>query len=308
MRILSLLPAATDIVAALGATRELVSITHECDDPEGRDPRPRVTSTAIADGPAASVDAQVRARSAEGASLYSLDAAAISALRPDVILTQAVCDVCAVQEGEVRELAARLRPSPQVVTLAATTFDGVLTDIQRVAAALEIVERGAALVDDLGGRLRAVHDRLRAAAAPRPRATVIEWTDPLFIAGHWVPDMMRRAGGLEVLGEAGKHSTVTTADRVAAAEPAVIIGAPCGYDASRAAVAAGALLAQSDWQWARPRPLWAIDANTLTSRPGPLLVRGVEVLAAVLHPTLFAPPPAAAAVHCHPGAVLASTR
>jgi iron complex transport system substrate-binding protein len=308
MRILSLLPAATDMVAALGAAQELVGITHECDDPEGRDPRPRVTSTAIAEGPAASVDAQVRARSAEGGSLYSLDAAAIRALRPDVVLTQAVCDVCAVREGEVRELAARLRPRPQVVTLAATTFDGVLTDIQRVAAALEIAERGAALVEDLRGRLRTVHDRLGAASAPRPRATVIEWTDPLFIAGHWVPDMIRRAGGTEVLAEPGKHSTVTTVDRVAAADPAVVIVAPCGYDASRAAVAADALLAGSDWQWARTRPVWAIDANTLTSRPGPLLVRGVEVLAAVLHPTLFAPPSAATAVRCHPVGVLTSGR
>jgi iron complex transport system substrate-binding protein len=292
MRILSLLPAATDIVAALDASDEVVGITHECDDPRPATPCPRVTSTSIIDGSAADVDAAVRALSSEGDALYHLDADAIRTLAPDVILTQAVCDVCAVREADVRALADQIPPRPRVVTLGARTLDGVLAEIETVATAIGRRERGQALRAALDDRLRTIHDRLRAAAAPRPTVAVIEWTDPLFAAGHWVPDMIRRAGGRDVLGSSGAHSAQVTAAQVAATDPAVVIVAPCGYSAPRAATALNSLLADPAWAWAASRPAWALDANVLTSRPGPQLVRGVEVLAALLHPQLF-PAPAA---------------
>src|SRR5579862_6490182 len=217
MRILSLLPAATDMVVALGAEGELVGITHECDEPAtGRQGLPRVTASLVADGPAADVDAQVRDRSAQGDPLYTLDVARILALRPDIVLTQAVCEVCAVREGDVRALASTMQPMPDVIALRASTLDGmldgVLAELEVIAGALRRPGRGIALVTTLRARLRAVHDRLRAAAAPRPTVVVVEWTDPLFVAGHWVPDMIRRAGGRDGLAQSGDHSVIATID------------------------------------------------------------------------------------------------
>ncbi len=298
VRVISLLPAATDIVAALGAAANLVGITHECDDPAheaagataGATGRRRVTSSRIPDGPAAVVDAAVHACATDGLPLFTLDADGIRALRPDLLLTQALCDVCAVREGDVRALAADLSPPAATLSLAATTLDGVLEDIVRVADALGIPERGAALSASLRARLLAVHERLRAAAAPRPRVAVLEWPEPLYTAGHWVPEMVRRAGGREVLATAGAHSVAVAASAVEAADPEVLIVAPCGYDAARAADTADRLLARPEWRWARARAVWALDANALTSRPGPRLVRGVEVIAALLHPMLFPTP------------------
>jgi iron complex transport system substrate-binding protein len=306
MRILSLLPAATDIVTALGAGDELIGITHECAAPRNGGGCPRVTATAIGDDTPAVVDAAVRSRSAEGASLYTLDTETILRLHPEVVLTQAVCDVCAVDERDVRSLAARMSPQPLIISLAATTLEGVLADIERVAIAIGRSDAGTALVVALRARLRGVHDRLRSAAAPRPRVAVIEWPDPLFVAGHWVPEMIRRAGGQDVLAEAGAHSEVTTVDRIAAADPAILIIAPCGYTVDRAALVADDLLSRPEWQWAHARGVCALDANTLTSRPGPALVRGVEVLAAVLHPTLFPAPPADAAIVQRPAIMTSS--
>lgn len=287
MRIISLLPAATDIVALLGAADQLVGVSHECDAVGMRASTPRVTSTAIPDGSAQSVDAAVRSRSAIGEALYDLDRDLIRALGPDLLLTQAVCDVCAVHESDVRSLAARLDPSATVITLAATTLDGVLADIERVACGVGLGDLGAAAVAALRERLADVHNRLRAALAPRPRVAVIEWPGPVFVAGHWVPDMVRRAGGHDVVGRSGVHSTVVSGRAIEAADPEILFVAPCGYDAARARQAADALLLETEWAWARDRPVWALDANTLTSRPGPALIRGVEVLAAALHPSLF---------------------
>lgn len=293
MRVVSLLPSATDTIVALGAAPCLVGITHECDDVGMA---VRVTATAVHDDTPALIDQQVRSLAAVGAPLYSLDAGQIADLRPDVVVTQALCEVCAVHEGDVRALAATLSPPPRVVTLAATTLDDVLADIGRVAAALEIEPRGTSVVAALTERLRVVHDRLRSAAAPRPKVAVIEWTDPLFAAGHWMPDMVRRAGGRDVLSEPGAHSATVTPEIVAAADPDVIVVAPCGFGVTRAADAARTLMAADAWAWARHVPVWAIDANTLTSRPGPRLIEGVEVLASLLHPSLFPPPAPRSAV------------
>jgi iron complex transport system substrate-binding protein len=297
VRTVSLLPAASEIVAALGAADELVGVTHECDYPTAVASRARVTASAV-DGGAApgAVDAQVRELALSGAPLFAVHERAIAELRPELILTQALCDVCAVSETDVRALAARLRPEPRVVTLAATTLDGVFADVLRVAAALGAADAGARLVDELRGRIRRVHETLKAAAAPRPRVAVVEWTDPLYAAGHWVPELVHRAGGVDVLAAPGEHSRPRTVDEVRDADPEVVLVAPCGYDARRAAEEARRLLARDEWAWARGRRVWAVDANGLVSRPGPRLARGVETFARIFNPALFPPADPADAV------------
>jgi iron complex transport system substrate-binding protein len=290
MRVISLLPAATDMVAATGCGRLLVGVTHECDIPPGAPPPPRVTATAVRDDAPGAVDEQVRALSAQGVALFTLDADRIRALSCDLVITQALCEVCAVRETDVRALAATLSPPPAIITLGATTLDGMLADLERVAAAMGSAPAGLSATAALRQRILAVHERLRSAAAPRPSVAVVEWCAPVYTAGHWVPDMVRRAGGRDVVAAPGQHSAVTTAAAIAAADPEVILVAPCGYDVTRAADAATALLAQEEWRWAAGRTAWALDANHLTSRPGPRLADGIETIAAILHPTLFPTP------------------
>jgi iron complex transport system substrate-binding protein len=244
---------------------------------------PRVTSTSIdSTVDAASIDAQVRALVASGRSLYTVDWDRVRLLAPDLIVTQALCEVCAVSETECRTVAAELVPQPRLATLAASTLDGVLDDIQFVADAMCDRSAGQALVAASRERLAAVHDRLKAARAPRPRVVVIEWTDPFFLAAHWVPEMVHRAGGHDVLGATGGHSTVVTREMILAARPDIVLVAPCGYDVERAAQAAR----PQTW----PASVWALDANALLSRPGPRLIDGVETMAAIFHPALFGPP------------------
>lgn len=290
MRVISLLPSATDMVAALGAMESLVGVTHECDHPPVVASRARVTATAV-DPQAAPgvVDEQVRALTGAGQPLYTLREDRIRDLRPDVILTQALCEVCAVMEGDVRALAARLRPAPQVVTLSATTLDGVLDDLMRVGAAIGSADEAEEWVAGARARMRTVHETLKAAKAPRPRVAVIEWGDPLYAAGHWMPEMVKRAGGVDVLATPGQHSVPVTMDQLRAADPEVLLIAPCGYDLARAVSEGERLLALDQWQWARSRQVFAIDANAYTSRPGPRLVDGIEILARLFNPQLFSP-------------------
>jgi len=291
MRILSLLPAATEIVDALGAADELVGVSHECDYPPRIATLPRATRSSLqASSDAAEIDRAVRQAAAAGAPLFELDESLIGALAPDVILTQALCDVCAVSEDDVRAIAARLPTMPTIITVSATRLADVLTDVRRIAGALGRDAAGDAAVADAEARWRAVHDVLAAAHAPRPRVAVIEWTHPLFVAGHWVPEMVRRAGGEDVLCQPGVHSRTVSIEAVQRARPDVMVFAPCGYDCRRAAVAGRSLLDSDEWSWARHSSCWAIDGNALTSRPGLRLVQGVETLAALLHPSLFAPP------------------
>jgi iron complex transport system substrate-binding protein len=298
MRIVSLLPAATEIAASLGAGDDLVGISHECDWPRdlvaGID---RVTESAIdALAPAGAIDAAVQEFVDAGRPLYALRDDRIVSLRPDVVITQAVCDVCAVSEGDVRLLAAQLDPAPVVVTLGGTTLGGVFDDITRVGHALDLGDRAVALIAELEGRMRHVHETLKAARAPRPRVAVIEWTDPVYVAGHWVPEMIRRAGGIDPLAEPGQHSRRAELDDVAASAPDVLIIGPCGYSLERAIDEARAVLDQPAWSWARGRAVWAVDANALVSRPGPRLIEGIETFARLMHPALFGEPDPALAV------------
>ena len=270
MRVVSLLPAATEIVAALGALENLVGVTHECDFPGVVRSRARVTRSLVdAAADPARIDADVRRLAEAGEPLYALDEGTIAALRPDLILTQSVCDVCAVREDDVRALAGRLSPAP------------------RVADALGLPDERDELLLGLRSRMRAVHGILKEHEAPRPRVAVIEWTDPLYAAGHWVPEMVRRAGGQDVVGVAGTRSSTLTRQALRASDPEVLVVAPCGYDVRRAAAEARALLGQEEWSWARDRRVWAMDSNALLSRPGPRLVDGIEVLARIFNPELF---------------------
>lgn len=291
MRIVSLLPSATEIVATLGALDQLVGVTHACDYPPEIATLPRLTRARV-DGHAApdAIDRDVRAASKQGLPLYEVDEERLASLEPDVIVTQALCEVCAVRETDVRELAQRLTSSPLVVTLSGTSLDGIFGDIQHVGDAIDARDESEELILGLRARLRSVHERLRASHAPRPRVAVLEWTNPVYTAGHWVPEMVHRAGGVEALETPGSHSRAVGVADVAAAGPDVLIFAPCGYDLARATREARDVLASDAWQWASDRAAWAIDANALASRPGPRVVDGVETIAALLHPSLFGPP------------------
>lgn len=303
MRVVSLLPSATEIVAALGGFEHLVGVTHCCDHPAAVDSRVRVTRTAIdADAAPGAVDAQVREIAASGAPLYTLHEDRIRDLRPDLILTQALCEVCAVMETDVRAVAARLDPVPRVLTLSATSLDGVLDDIAAVGAAMGLADEAAEFVTGARARMRTVHETLKAAQAPRPRVAVVEWGEPLYAAGHWVPEMVRRAGGIDVLAQPGAHSVVVTLDALRAADPEVILVAPCGYDLARSVEEGERLLARDDWAWARGRRVFALDANAFASRPGPRLVDGIEVMARLFNPSLFTPVDAAFARALTPAA------
>jgi iron complex transport system substrate-binding protein len=296
MRVVSFLPSATEIVAALGHLDDVVGVSHECDYPPVVRSREVVTSSAIdSRATPGEIDAAVRGFVDEGRALYDVREERVRALAPDVMVTQVVCDVCAVSEGDVRMLAAHLSPRPAVVTLGATTLDGIFDDIRRVADALGATDRADALIDTARARMRTVHETLKAARAPRPRVAVIEWTDPVFAAGHWVPEMVYRAGGADVLAEPGEHSTTRTMEQVRTAKPDVILIAPCGFDLGRATADAERALSTEEWAWARGTQVWALDANSFLSRPGPRVVDGIELLARVLHPTLFGPPSPSAA-------------
>lgn len=294
MRVLSLLPASTEIVCALHAEDSLVGVTHECDFPaDVVRLLPRVTRSAVRAGltAPADIDGAVRELSHAGEPLYMLDEETIDTLAPDLIVTQALCGVCAVSESDVRVIATRLASQPDVVTLSGSTWDGVADDMRRVGTALGCAEHAADVVESLEARLRRVHETLAHARVPRPRVVVIEWTDPVFAAGHWVPELIHRAGGHELMSVAGEHSVVRAVGEIRDAAPEMLIVAPCGYDVAGAAAAARDLLADNEWQWADGLPVWAMDANSLLSRPGPRLVEGTETLAAIMHPDLFPPAP-----------------
>jgi iron complex transport system substrate-binding protein len=254
---------------------------------------PRVTTSLVdRDASSRAIDESVRALSAGGAPVFGLDAEQLRRLAPTLIVTQSLCEVCAVNEGDIRSLGAVLDPAPRLLSLGGSTLDGIWADFRAVGEALGSATEADALLARIAARMWVVHDTLKAARAPRPRVAVIEWLDPLFVAGHWTPELVRRAGGIDVLAEPGMHSVEITADRIRAAEPALLLFAPCGFDADRAARESTTLLGTADWQWAKGIEAWAIDGNALTSRPGPRLADAVEVMAAIFAPGLFAAPPA----------------
>ena len=290
-----MVPAATEIVTALGAADSLVGVSHECVLAPGLTPRPRVTASALAMSEVAGeIDAQVSAMWGNGTPLFTLLSAEIAALRPDVIITQGLCNVCAVSEKDVRALAASLAPAPCIVSISGSTLGDVFRDIGTIAAALDVRTDAERVVSSLRARMNRVHAVLSAARAPRPRVAVLEWTDPPFAAGHWVPEMVYRAGGADVLGVSGQHSREITWDMLTDASPAIVLIAPCGYDVDRS-VREGRQLIDRD-PWMERRAVWALDAGGLVSQPGPRLVDGIETMAAIFNPGLFEVPSTSRAV------------
>lgn len=291
MHIVSLLPSTTEIVYALGLGDDLVGVTHECDYPQDALNKPKLTRSHIIaevrgeETVAAAIDRQVRESLHAGHSLYDIDAELLARLRPDLILTQELCDVCAVSSGLLRSTLERLALTPRILSLEPTSLDAVYQTILDVGAATATNERASSEVD----RLRARAATLQAATAnlPAPRTLVLEWTDPPMGSGHWTPALVELAGGTPVLGWTGEYSRVISWDEIRAADPHCIIVAPCGMDLA-ATVAAIADLARTSADWRAfvepgTRRVVALDGNQFANRPGPRLIETAELCAAAIH-------------------------
>lgn len=284
MRIVSLVPSATEMLFALGLGPDLVAVTHECDFPPPARELPKVTRDVLPAGlDAAQIDAAVKERTLAGESIYELDADVLYDLAPDLIVTQALCSVCAVSYDDVRAIAEEIPSRPQVISLDPHTVGEVLGDARTLAQATDRKDVAVDLIETASARI----DRIRVAVrtARRPRVVALEWLDPPFVAGHWTPQLIEFAGGEDVLGFPGENSEERTWEEIAAAQPDIVIVMPCGYDAEiahreaemhrdqLAALGAGEVV--------------AVDASAYFSRPGPRIVDGLELLASILHPELF---------------------
>lgn len=290
MRIVSLVPNATEILFALGAGEDVVGVSHECDYPPEARERPILTGSALAHGMApAEVDAAVSAQLASGASLYTLDEARLAALAPDLLFTQELCPVCAVSTAQVDGAVAPLPHCPEVVSLDPTRLEDVLADVLHVGARVGREREAEALVDALRVRLERVEGAVR--GLPRPSVVALEWLDPPFLGGHWVPQMLAVAGGRDPFAvEPGERSRRATWAEITAADPDWIVAMPCGFDEAGARAEVAKLESRAEWRAlraVREGRFAAVDANGCFSRPGPRLVDGVETLARRLHPAAF---------------------
>jgi iron complex transport system substrate-binding protein len=287
VRIASLVPSATEMLFALGLGDRVAAVTHECDYPPGAEQLPHLTRSTIPEGlPTAEIDAAVRERVGRGQALYELDEQTLEQLNVDLIVTQAVCEVCAVSFDDVRAVAERLPTTPEVISLDPSTLGEVLADVPRLAAAAGADEAGERLADEAAERLAAVERAVE--GATRPRVAALEWLDPLYIGGHWVPQMIELAGGEDLLGHSGEKSRTADWSELEAVAPEVIVSMPCGYYAEHAAVET---MKQRERLAALGARVVAVDAAAYFSRPGPRLVEGVELLGHLLHPELVPAPP-----------------
>jgi iron complex transport system substrate-binding protein len=281
VRIVSLLPSTTEILFALGAGDDVVGVTFECDFPPEARTRRIVSTSTLQEGLAPrEIDAAVSAAIARGEDLYRLDAGALAELDADLVVTQDLCAVCAVDVSTVDDALAHLGCRAEVLTLDPHTLDEVLAAVVTLGRATGREAAATELVGSLHDRLYAVRSRVD--GRRRPRVAVLEWTDPPYAPGHWVPEMVTAAGAEPVLGEVGERSVRVTWDDVHAARPDVVVCAPCGYDRAGAQEQADALVAAG--RLPAGIPVYAVDANAAWARPGPRLVDGVEELAALLHP------------------------
>jgi len=281
VRIVSLLPSATEILFAIGAGDEVSGVTFECDYPDEARLRTIVSSTGLPDGLTPSeIDAEVKARIAAGEDLYTLDEGALRDLDPDLVVTQDLCAVCAVDGTEVGAALDHLGCRAEVLTLDPMTLAQVLDSIGAVGRAAGREQAAGDLVAGLRRRLDAVATAV--AGRDRPGVVVLEWTDPPFSSGHWVPDMVEAAGGRSRLGRSGERSSQVHWDEVTAAQADLVVVAPCGFRLDGAAALAEELVAQR--RLGGDVPIWAVDADAAFVRPGPRLVDGVEALASVIHP------------------------
>jgi iron complex transport system substrate-binding protein len=287
MRIASLVPSSTEMLFALGLADSVVAVTHECDYPPEAAELPHLTRSVIGEGLSApEIDRAVRERTEAGRALYELDERALAELEPDLIVTQAVCEVCAVSYEDVVAAAGRLPSRPKVLSLDPSTLGEVLADIPRLAEVAGVPEEGEELLEETGFRIDAVRDAVD--GAERPRVAALEWLDPVFIGGHWVPQMIEMAGGADLLGMPGEKSRTADWAEVEAAQPEVVVSMPCGYDTERAALETAGAADRLGPLGAR---VFAVDASAYFSRPGPRLVDGIELLAHLLHPGRVPEPP-----------------
>jgi len=289
MRIVSLVPSATEMLFALGLGAEVVGVTHECDYPAAALDLPKITRDVLPAGlSAAEIDAAVKERTLAGESIYELDAEALHELAPDLIVTQALCSVCAVSYDDVRTIAEEIDTQPMVISLDPHTVGEVLGDARTLAQATDTKDAAVELVNEAAARI----DRIRLLTRDvrhRPRVVALEWLDPPFAAGHWTPQLISYAGGEDVLGFPGENSEERRWEEVAAVSPDVVVVMPCGFDAEiahreaemhrdeLAAVGAGEVV--------------AVDAAAYFSRPGPRIIDGLELMAHILHPELVPEPP-----------------
>jgi iron complex transport system substrate-binding protein len=288
MRIVSLVPSATETLFALGVGSEVTAVTHECDYPADARNLPKVTRDVIGPGLAPDeIDRAVKALTEEGRSIYELDEAGLRRLQPDLIVTQALCSVCAVSVDDVRAIASRMEPAPKIVSLDPHTLGEVLGDVRTLAQATDAKDAGVSLIEDAAARIDRVRLAVRGAAPLR--VAFLEWLDPVFVGGHWVPQLIEYAGGADLLGMVGEPSEERSWEEVAAARPEVVVVAPCGYDVERAYEEAAAY--EDELTRLGASRIVVADAAAWFSRPGPRLVDGLEWLAAALHPELVAPPP-----------------
>jgi iron complex transport system substrate-binding protein len=281
MRIVSLLPSATETVCALGAGGALVGRSHECDFPAGVESLPVLSSPRLdPKAPGRAIHDRIEELVSRGLSIYELDAESLRRLCPDVILTQTLCEVCAATPADLdAALRAWTGAAPRIVSLAPLSLDDVLRDVTRIADAIGLAERGAALEADLRARIESLSARGRAAAT-RPRVAALKWLDPLIAGGNWMPELIERAGGIPLFGKAGEHSPRLAWGELEAADPDVILVVPCGFG-----------LAQARDELARVPRLAArspvvLDGNQYFNRPGPRIVESLEILLGVLHPEL----------------------
>jgi iron complex transport system substrate-binding protein len=290
-RIVSLLPAATEIAAELGLMNRIIGVSHECDFPDEANQRPRITRSPVHNAGLTSrdVDEWVRGALHENGSIYTIDEPLLRKLRPDVILTQKLCDVCAVGYGTVAKLAQTLPGPPRVVNLEPTSLADIFDDIRRVADGCNVRERAEKLIEDLSERVENV--RQRSAKIPdRRRCFLMEWVDPPFCSGHWGPELVEIAGGHDPLGRRHQPSAQIDWQQVLDAHPEIIVLALCGYDSDRA---------RRDYELLRRFPgfgsipaaasgqVYVVNASAYFARPGPRIVDSLEILAGILHPSEF---------------------
>lgn len=289
-RIVSLIPSATEIVAALGFAADLVGRSHECDHPEGVAALPPLTAPKLPlDGDSGEIDRRVKRVLAEGLAVYRVDPEGLRALDPDVVVTQDQCQVCAASLAEVEAAMRDWTGRPvRVVSLNPMSLADAWADMARVAAALGVPDRGAELVGRLQARMARVAER--AAGRPRPRVAVVEWIEPLMAGGNWMPTLVELAGGENLFGAAGRHSPWLEWDALVAADPDAILVAPCGFPISRSRADVPRLAARPGWRdlkAVRAGRVAIADGNQFFNRPGPRLVESLEILAEFLHPAAF---------------------
>jgi iron complex transport system substrate-binding protein len=288
MRIVSLVPSATETLFALGMGDDVAAVTHECDYPPAALNLPKVTRDVIGPGlPPDEIDRAVKELTAAGRSIYELDEDAIRRLHPDLIVTQELCSVCAVSADDVRAVAGRLDPAPEIVTLDPHTLGEVLGDVRTLAQATGTKDAAVDLIQQAAARIDRV--RVSLAGVEKVRVAALEWLDPIFVGGHWVPQLIEYAGGEDLLGLAGEPSEQRSWEEVAAVRPDVVIVMPCGYDVARAYDEAQYYADELEELGARTIAI--ADAAAWFSRPGPRLVDGLEWLAHVLHPDRMPEPP-----------------